>query len=334
MDLSTELTTSGAVNVTTRSGTNAIHGEAFDFFRDSSLAAALPTPPGLPEPFQRSQYGGRIGGPISKDRFFYFLDAERTLQHEQAPVLVDAPFQDYSGHFNAPFHEGNLLAKADYQLTSSVHAFYRFGYFQNSLVANGELGFSVYHAKNITRNHVAGFYFNTGSYTHSIRFGYLKTERQITDSTGGSGLPLANYPLDIQMGNTGLFTGPAGNAPQVILQSDNQIKYDGSKAVARHIVRYGFDFNRIVAAGFVPSQRLAPFLSTNVGATEEAFAETGPFPGGDTNPLNYPVEYVDVSNGLGYVTPTPGLGLPAGSFFYHRLAAYLVPVRNGEGISL
>src|SRR5208337_3355347 len=97
MDLSTELTTSGAVNVTTRSGANQIHGEAFEFFRDSSLSAALPTPPGLPEPFQRSQYGGRVGGPIIKNRFFYFLDAERTLQHEQAPVLVDAPFQDYSG---------------------------------------------------------------------------------------------------------------------------------------------------------------------------------------------------------------------------------------------
>src|SRR6202521_32190 len=39
LDLSTELTTSGAINVTTRSGTNVIHGEAFEFFRDSSLAA-------------------------------------------------------------------------------------------------------------------------------------------------------------------------------------------------------------------------------------------------------------------------------------------------------
>ena len=35
------------------------------------------------------------------------------------------------------------------------------------------------------------------------------------------------------------------------------------------------------------------------------------------------MEYVTVGNGLGYVTPTPGLGLPAGSYFYHRLAAYL-----------
>jgi hypothetical protein len=35
------------------------------------------------------------------------------------------------------------------------------------------------------------------------------------------------------------------------------------------------------------------------------------------------VEFVFVSNGLGYLTPTPGLGLPAGSFIYHRLTAYL-----------
>src|SRR6202040_1211354 len=72
LDLSTELTTSGAINVTTRSGTNAIHGEAFEFFRDSSLAASLPAPPGLSEPFQRSQYGGRVGGPIIRNKFFFF----------------------------------------------------------------------------------------------------------------------------------------------------------------------------------------------------------------------------------------------------------------------
>jgi hypothetical protein len=321
-DLSTELTTSGAVNVTTRSGTNAIHGEAFEFFRDSSLAAALPAPPGLSEPFQRSQYGGRTGGPILKDKFFYFLDGERTLQHEQAPVLVAAPFQQYSGSFNAPFHEDNLMAKADYQLPS-LHTFYRFSYFANPLIANGGLGFSIYHSKNVTRTHVAGVDFGRGSFSHSIRFGYLKTVHETTDAAVNSGLPLGNYPLDLTLGSTGLVTGPSGNASQVILQSNHQIKYDGSKSAGLHIFRYGFTFNRIAAAGFVPLQSLAPFLSTNVGPSEEAFAQTGPFPGGDTNPLNYPVEYVSVSNGLGYVTPFPGLGLPAGNLLYRRLGAYI-----------
>jgi hypothetical protein len=323
LDLSTELTTSGAINVTTRSGTNAIHGEAFGLFRDSSLAAALPTPPGLSEPFQRSQYGGRLGGPMVKNKFFYFLDGERTLEHEQAPVLVAAPFEQYSGSFSSPFHENNLMAKADYQLTHSVRAFYRFSYFQNSFSANGGLGFSVYGGKNHTRTHVAGFDFNTGSFSHSLRFGYLKTGLQHVDRTSGTDLPLAHYPLNIQMGNTGLSTGPSGSALQAILQADHQAKYDGSKTLGSHIMRYGFDFNRIAAAGFAPFQTLAPYLSTNVGLSEETFAQAGPFPGGDTNPLNYPVEYVSVSNGLGYVTPFPGLGFPAGSYFYHRLAAYL-----------
>jgi len=323
MDLSTELTTSGSVNVTTRSGTNAVHGEAFGFFRDSSVAAALPAPPGLSEPFQRSQYGGRLGGPIVKNKFFYFLDGERTLQHQQAPVLVAAPFQQYSGSFSSPFHENNLLARFDWQISQSIHAFYRFSYFQNSFTSNGGLGYSVYDGKNITRTQMGGLDFNTGSWSHSIRFGYLKTERNLSDATTGSGLPLADYPLNIQMGNTGLMTGANTIAPETILQSDLQFKYDGSKIWGHNIIRYGVNFNRILAAGFVPLQSLSPYLFTNAGTSEEAFAQTGRFPGGDTNPLNYPVETITVSNGLGYATPFPGLGLPAGSFSYHRLALYL-----------
>src|SRR5215469_4509045 len=153
-DLSTELTTSGAINVATRSGTNNLHGEAFAFFRDSSAAAALPAPPGLSEPFQRSQFGGRLGGPIIKDKLFYFLDAERTLQHEQAPVLVAPPFQQYSGSFSAPFRENDLMARADYQLTHTIRSFYRFSYFENSLTANAGSGYSIYDAKTVTRSHV------------------------------------------------------------------------------------------------------------------------------------------------------------------------------------
>jgi Carboxypeptidase regulatory-like domain len=183
LDLSTELTTSGAVNVTTRSGTNTLHGEAFGLFRDSSMAAALPAPPGLSEPFQRSQFGARLGGPVVKNKLFYFLDGERTLQHEQAPVLVAAPFQQYSGSFNAPFRENNLMARADYQLPHSVHAFYRFSYFQNSFVTDGGTGFSIYAGKNITRSDAAGFDFNTGTFSHSILGALRNHPRRFANGT-------------------------------------------------------------------------------------------------------------------------------------------------------
>jgi hypothetical protein len=283
LDLSNELTSSGAVNVTTRSGTNSIHGEAFGLFRDSSVAAALPTPVGLAPPdFQRSQYGARLGGPIIRNKFFYFLDGERTEQHEQAPVLVGAPFSNFSGYFNSPFVEDDLMAKADYQLTSSAHLFYRFSYFKNSLLANAGLGFSVYDNKDITRNHVIGLDFNSGSFTHSIRFEYLKFQNQIVDATVGSSLPLANYPLEIQMGQTGLVTGPNYLAPQSTLQSNHQFKYDGSKSMGSHVIRYGFGFNHIEGGGFANFQSIAPYLITNIGTSEVQFANTDPFgPGGE-----------------------------------------------------
>jgi len=332
MDLSTELTTSGAINITTRSGTNGIHGEAFEFFRDSSLAAALPSPPGLSELFQRSQFGGRVGGPIIKNKFFYFLDGERTQQHLQMPVLVAPPFQQFSGDFSSPYTETDLLAKADYQLSHSVHIFYRFGYFQNSVVTNGGEAFSVYKGKNYARTHVVGLDFNTGGFTHSFRFGYLNAGEQHGDATRGSGLPLADYPLEIQMGNTGLVTGPNGIATQVLLQRDLQPKYDGSKTLGSHLIRYGFDFNRIIVGAFVPFQSLAPFLLTNVGPSEQSFASggtatcmvpNGTMVGGASCPLNYPVESVTLGNGLGYFSTTPGLGLPAGADFLHRLGLYV-----------
>src|SRR5467141_2411481 len=62
LDLSQDLTSSGAVNVTTKSGTNSVHGEAFGFFRDHSMAAAAPGGQDLYN--QRDQYGARVGGPV------------------------------------------------------------------------------------------------------------------------------------------------------------------------------------------------------------------------------------------------------------------------------
>src|ERR1700723_3604129 len=138
LDLSNDLTSSGAVNVTTKSGTNAFHGEAFGFFRDSSIAANLPAPNNpltgqrIPTPFQRNQEGADIGGPLMKNKLFFFLDGERTLQHEAAPVLQAAPFQAFSGTFQSPFKETELTGRLDYSLTKTARLFSRYNYFQNS----------------------------------------------------------------------------------------------------------------------------------------------------------------------------------------------------------
>jgi hypothetical protein len=59
LDFSTELTSSGSVNVVTKSGTNSLHGDGFYYFRDQSLNAALPGD--STNPFQRNQFGGSLG---------------------------------------------------------------------------------------------------------------------------------------------------------------------------------------------------------------------------------------------------------------------------------
>src|SRR6202166_3100226 len=77
LDLSQDLTSSGSVNVTTKSGTNGFHGEAFGQFRDNRAGAAA-LPGGVDLYGQRSQYGADFGGPIIKDKLFSFGDGERT----------------------------------------------------------------------------------------------------------------------------------------------------------------------------------------------------------------------------------------------------------------
>jgi hypothetical protein len=309
LDMSTELTSSGSVNVTTKSGTNSYHGEAFGVFRDSSFSSQLP---GAPGPFQRSQYGGAFGGAIIKDKLFFFADGERTIQHTTVPVPVSAPFSQFSGSFADPFHEANLLGRLDYALTKSARAFYRYSYFKNSLGATFGFGYSLYDNVDITRNDVVGLDFNTGSISHSIRFSFLKFQNQIVDATTGSSLPFANIHAEIFMGASGLTAGPNLLAPQSTPQSDHEIKYDGSKIIGAHVIRFGVSFNHLVGGGFASFYKNGPQIVSNVSTGEIAAAASGPFPGGSSNPYNYPADAVTIANGLGYSTTKPALGFPAG----------------------
>src|SRR5229473_498322 len=65
----------GVINVVTKSGTNAIHGSGFEYFRTESLTAA--TSDGKPlDGFRRNQFGGSLGGPLVKDKLFFFAAGE------------------------------------------------------------------------------------------------------------------------------------------------------------------------------------------------------------------------------------------------------------------
>jgi hypothetical protein len=88
---------SGAVvNIATRSGTNAFHGEGFEFYREQSLDARnfFNKEPQPQSPFKRHQFGANLGGPILKNKTFFFFSYEGTRQRQQldfnSGVLSDA----------------------------------------------------------------------------------------------------------------------------------------------------------------------------------------------------------------------------------------------------
>ena len=83
----------GVVNLTTKSGTNAIDGSVFGFFRNEHLnarnffqrrAASKPD-------YRRSQYGGVLGGPVAKDRTFFFVDYQGQRQRIGRTVTSTVP---------------------------------------------------------------------------------------------------------------------------------------------------------------------------------------------------------------------------------------------------
>ena len=75
----------GIVDVVTKSGTNQFHGAAFEFFRDEALNAKRWAPPGVTaakDPLDRHQYGAAGGGPIQREKTFFFVSYSGLRQEE------------------------------------------------------------------------------------------------------------------------------------------------------------------------------------------------------------------------------------------------------------
>jgi len=75
----------GVVDIVTKSGTNVFHGAAFDFIRNEKLNSPRWAPPGTVgtnDPLDRKQFGGAFGGPVAKDKTFFFASYSGLRQEE------------------------------------------------------------------------------------------------------------------------------------------------------------------------------------------------------------------------------------------------------------
>jgi len=122
----------GYVNLVTRSGANDLHGNLYGFFRNRALNAANPLSHTV-LPYTQAQYGASVGGPIVRDRTFYFGNFEQRRLNQSGLVTISqanvdainarltatgyAGPQITTGQYPNPVDSTNLLVKLDHALT-------------------------------------------------------------------------------------------------------------------------------------------------------------------------------------------------------------------------
>lgn len=324
-DVSGDVTSTGQVLVSTNSGTNQFHGQAFYQFQDHSALFAR-TAGGLDTPFQRNQFGGSVGGPILRNKLFFFGNAERIKQESPVSITLGPVFsaiQAAHPTIPSPFRETYSTVRLDYNGPWNVHYFARANYDVNISSSNFGAGYEIYNNRDNSPGLAGGADFAMGHTTHSFRGSYEKFHNLLVDGTAGNTSVYNGFPgLNFRLISAGLFSGPNVDSPQGTYQSDKQFRYDGSWTKGRHLIRYGYSINRILGGGFASFFGLAPRATLSATVLANCGNGTpGPCP---SDPLNgYRVSELRLGNGEGFFTENPGFNLPGGGTADWRQGAYV-----------
>ncbi len=250
------------LSIVSKGGTNDVHGSVFGFFRHDKLNANAPAllakgnsnlfDPGdaVKPPFNRQQFGGSIGGPIRKNKAFFFGTVERTRERGNSIVPTSAfneikllePFGYKAVHFlPQPFNDWEYTVKTDLNPTSKDALVFRFAG-QNNNGLNDQAGFLTVFTDLSGGNKTLNTLYNfLGSWTRTIRptivnqfvYQYSTFNNQILATTD---LPLLTFPT------SGVTVGRNGNVPQQTLQKKHQFRDDLSWTRGRHSLKFGVDF--------------------------------------------------------------------------------------------
>ncbi len=305
----------GVVNTVTKSGTNQIHGGAFYFLRSTGFDAKDPFSAINPTE-HRIQTGATIGGPIKKDKLFFFLSTDITRRNfpmtdSQIKVgVVDPVNQVFTGcglpatpaqcsAINAllPRFYGQIprtadndlyFGRIDYNLSEKNTFSTSFNFLRWKSPNGIQTGISSTVGSAITGNgddsvfvrngKVTWTYVPTSNFVSAFRYG-LDTDRQadgFDQAELGGGL---GY-LDVSVG--GVQLGPATYLPRVEpMETRNEFADDFSWTLGKHAIRFGVDYENV--------RDNVNFLSNRYGSytyqTPTAFALD--YSGNTTNAKNW-----------------------------------------------
>lgn len=249
------------LSIVSKSGSNNVHGSAFGFFRHDKLNANAPklladanpdlfAPGGaIKPPFNRQQFGGSIGGPIAKDKAFFFGTYERTRERgnsivptsifDQIKLLEPLGYQAVN-FLNQPFDEHQYTVKTDFYPTAN-HTFSARFAGQNNTGLNDQAGYLIVFTDNSGGNTTENDLYNLlGSWTwtassnvvNQFTYQFSDFDNQIGATTDLPNLIFAD----------GLSVGRNGNVPQRTIQRKHQFRDDLTWNHGKHGFKFGIDY--------------------------------------------------------------------------------------------
>jgi hypothetical protein len=268
VDVSTGASGTGSVNIISRSGSNDFHGNGYIYWRDDRFAAfpglsRLDAANGIPAnaqadrvPFDREQFGGTLGGPIKRDKLFFFANVERN--HQDGSALHNPPEAPAFAGFSAnPFRETLFTGKLDWVASSSTNVSGRYSFddnFQQVPFAPGS-GITprtstsgIFQSNDqIVTNRAHSLVTNVthsfnATLTNNFVFNFVDFSNVILPATEG-------FP-EIRIIGSQLFkSGTNYITPQTTFQKRFQFRDDLTKIWGSHTFRVGGDYERTAISG-------------------------------------------------------------------------------------
>jgi len=271
------------VNVQTKTGSNAIHGSGFGYFRNSFFNASDPIT-GTVLPFADEQYGGTVGGPIKRDRLWYFGSFEG--EHQPSTIAEEPYVTSTAGSvYSHPsiYKVNEYLGRADYQRSDKDHFFLRGDGFTQSTSFVGQ------------SNEPSQSYYSTVSAS-----GYVfDWDRSIRDNlindvhAGFHYFQFGNFPFfpdnSIVLALPAVTVGEPYNEPEVFDQYTQQYRDDLFWLKGKHNIRVGGEYLHTLHGGQFPQYLRGGLTSCTPGSgvtSSQALYNTF-FPKGTLDPTTW-----------------------------------------------
>jgi hypothetical protein len=280
------------VNAQSKNGTNKIHGGAFGYFRNDSFNASDPITRKV-LPFSDQQYGGTFGGPVMKDKLWYFGSYEGERQPSTSTTtsaLATSPAFSHAGTLKL----NEYLGRGDYQINSKNRVLLRgdgFNYKNDYLGVSGNTDPSTsYSGTRMSYGYVADWNANVSSnMVNDFRAGFHHFEWQY--------LP---YVQSIQIIFPNVTVGGPYNYPQVFQQNTQQYRDDLFWLKGKHSIKMGGELLYTKHGGFF--QQNVRGRVTSCGNTPNAADVAAMFPNGTSDAASW--NLAAISNVCNRATPS------------------------------